>query len=83
MLDAVFKEHRRRRLLRAQDRKRGTGALTLMDLTVTVDKELFPDTIKLKSGLYFWVIVLMGVFYTLPVAQLLITNQVSEPVEHF
>ncbi len=75
VLEAIFKEHRNRRLQSAAERKKRTGALTLADLTVKVDKELFPDTLRFKSGLYLWIIVLMGVFYTLPVAQLLIGNQ--------
>ena len=50
--------------------------MCLSDLTLTYDKELFPDTLKMKSSLYLWIIMLMGVFYTLPVAQLLVANQV-------
>ncbi len=78
VLDGVYREHHRRIVARARERKKkGAGALTLGDLTQKCDEELFPDTLRFKSSLYLWIIVLMGVFYTLPVAQLLIGNQVS------
>ena len=51
--------------------------LTLDDLALKVDTELFPNTLKLKSSLYVWIIFLMGTFYTVPVLQLILGHQRS------
>ncbi len=56
-------------------KRRQEENLRLADLATTMDKELFPNALKLKSSLYLWIILLMGVFYTLPVLQLILTDQ--------
>ncbi|CAB4061962.1 unnamed protein product [Lepeophtheirus salmonis] len=44
--------------------------LTLKDLAITCDYDRFPHTLHMKSSLYVWIIFLMGIFYSLPVFQL-------------
>ncbi len=75
VVEGVFKKQRRKKLQEAKAQKK-RQTLTLADLSLTYDKELFPDTLRMKSSLYLWIILVVGIFYTLPVIQLLISNQV-------
>ena len=49
--------HQKREKVKA---RRKEESLKLVDLTLKQDKELFANTLKLKSSLYVWIIFLMG-----------------------
>jgi len=70
----IYKEHMAN--IREQSRReRMNDEVTLNHLSVTVDTTLFPDTLKMKSSLYVWIIFLTGIFYTLPVLQMIAEHQ--------
>ena len=52
-------------------RKRANRAeVTVADMAVYYNKEYFPNFLKLRSELFLWLIILVGIYYTLPVFQL-------------
>ena len=52
------------------ERRRKTDA-RLEDLATRCDPSLFPKTLRMKSDLYYWIMLLSGVFYVLPAMQLM------------
>ena len=72
--DVISQTFKRRLQQRKQKGKksRSKTQLTLDDLALKMDTELFPNSLKLKSSLYVWIIFLMGTFYTVPVLQLIL-----------
>ena len=70
----LYKEHMKAKKGKCHERRKEDN-LTLNDLAIKYDKDLFPNSIKLKSSLYLWIISLMGIFYTIPVSQLLLNDQ--------
>lgn len=44
--------------------------VTVADMSFYHNSDYFPNTLKLRSDLFVWLIFLAGIFYTLPVFQL-------------
>ena len=44
--------------------------VTVADMSFYHDPDYFPSTLKLRSDLFVWLIFLAGIYYTLPVFQL-------------
>ena len=42
------------------------------------DNSLSPDTLQLKTNMYFWILVISGVFYILPTIQLMFVAQMND-----
>ena len=57
------------------NRKRRKEKPTLDDLSTKCDPYLFNSTLRAKSSLYAWIILISGVFYLLPAVQLMLANQ--------
>ena len=76
VIEIMFREQRKSVMEHTKERRKQQN-LTLCDLAVTLDKDLYPNTEKLKSSLYLWILGLVSIFYTLPVGQLLYGHQRS------
>ena len=54
---------------------RRNDQLTMADLSTKLDPTLFLHSVRMKSGLYSWIVVMSGIFYLLPAIQLMLGAQ--------
>ena len=48
---------------------------TLADFATNCDPKMFPKTLFMKSDMYYWIMMLAGIFYILPAIQLMLMAQ--------